>query len=437
MNTVQARAPHRSIIFASGAFCFQRSFQICPTQILPACSNYVINLLAAQCRRTSPPIVAVIRPKWSSSVSPSPSSFGTTGISAPQALSGLRAPGSGGGRHSSYQRGQLAPAASSPNDAVSFSSDDLMDTNNDMKALLYRILSISFGICGAALAYFPTLVIEHLFSATPTLLVSRLAHLQGGVFILISIGCSCLRDAAAHARLSSDTYKRLNKGLSVWGFASLIAFYTPPFTPTITITIAARFLCTTLFGAAALLPLLSKNTYEAPPAPSRPLWPFIAAGRLYAIAESTALFVTVFIFISFFRPDWVAVTWLTAPLGVLGSLFLKLLGCGASFATIVLENLKDAARRGRLGASTFKKLNLGVGILSAMIISTAYYGSVAGFVNLRNMFLGEVGSSGNVVRHTVTNMFNRVGDDFSATTLAVLAILAVSSLCSAFFAKKK
>ena len=58
-------------------------------------------------------------------------------------------------------------------------------------------------------------------------------------------------------------------------------------------------------------------------------------------------------------------------------------------------------------------------------------------VNLRNMFLGEVGSSGNVVRHTVTNMFNRVGDDFSATTLAVLAILAVSSLCSAFFAKKK
>ena len=50
---------------------------------------------------------------------------------------------------------------------------------------------------------------------------------------------------------------------------------------------------------------------------------------------------------------------LLAPLGVLGSSLVPACGVGCLLLALVLFTLKDAAQRGRLGASTFKALNLG------------------------------------------------------------------------------
>jgi hypothetical protein len=50
---------------------------------------------------------------------------------------------------------------------------------------------------------------------------------------------------------------------------------------------------------------------------------------------------------------------LLAPLGALGTSLVSVNGVGYALLAIVLFTLKDAAARGRLGASTFKALNIG------------------------------------------------------------------------------
>lgn len=50
---------------------------------------------------------------------------------------------------------------------------------------------------------------------------------------------------------------------------------------------------------------------------------------------------------------------LLVPLGALGETLVSATGVGYALAATVLYTLKDAALRGRLGASTFKALNIG------------------------------------------------------------------------------
>ena len=50
---------------------------------------------------------------------------------------------------------------------------------------------------------------------------------------------------------------------------------------------------------------------------------------------------------------------LLAPLGALGTSMVSANGVGYALLAVVLFTLKDAAARGRLGASTFKALNIG------------------------------------------------------------------------------
>lgn len=50
---------------------------------------------------------------------------------------------------------------------------------------------------------------------------------------------------------------------------------------------------------------------------------------------------------------------LLVPLGALGDTLLRSNAAGYALAALVLFTLKDAASRGRLGASTFKALNIG------------------------------------------------------------------------------
>lgn len=48
-----------------------------------------------------------------------------------------------------------------------------------------------------------------------------------------------------------------------------------------------------------------------------------------------------------------------APLGTLGASLLPAVGVGYALGAVVLFTLKNAAQRGRLGASTFRALNIG------------------------------------------------------------------------------
>lgn len=306
--------------------------------------------------------------------------------------------------------------------AVSYSADDLQDTNNRPKAVLYKILALGLASAGVGLLYSPQKAIELAFSATPTPLIQGLVRILGSVHLLAAISANSLGDAASHARLSSDTYKRLNLGLALWGAASLAVFLKGP----VVATFNAQIAYGTLLGLSGVLPLvLANGLFAALPPPQR-FWPLFRAERLYDMASTAAIVFTGASLYAYFNPGVLNATWLVASLGTLGTEVIRLLAAGGLLAYMVLTTLEDAARRGRLGASTFKALNLGVAIVSSSIAAGAQAGSQIGLFKFWP-----------ALPQTLSELGARWVDVFSEYALGLSVLLGVISLYFALFAKKK
>lgn len=274
----------------------------------------------------------------------------------------------------------------------------------------------------------PNPVIELAFAATPTLLVGGLVRVLGTVHLLAAIAASALSDAAHHDRLTSDTYKRLNLGMSLWGAASLAAFLNSPVAPTFNAQILyGSVLCAAAFGA----PLLSKGLF-APSPPLPRFLPLISAQRIYNLGGSAAAVFAGTVLWSAVRSGVPSVSYLAAPLGPLGTLALQLLGAGALLLTFVLMNLEDAARRGRLGASTFKSLNWGVAFVGGCTALLAEKGTRAGLLKAWPPLPGLL----KAWPTTGNELLARWTDIFSEYAFCVTVIVALFSLFKAMTAKK-
>jgi hypothetical protein len=314
--------------------------------------------------------------------------------------------------------------------SINYSADDLSSGNNGHKAVVYRALATTLAVTGVALLIAPTRALQLTFAASPTTLISGLTQALGSIHILAAISANCLSEAASHARLSSETYKRLNLGLVTWGAATLAAYYKVSSVSNAAIVLVpnAHIAFYALYTATIFLPVIltGKAGLFAPMPPAPRMRPLFTAQRLYSLAATAVAIFAIAVGYGVFRPGVVNVSWLAAPLGSLGSTLVTFLGCGALLAYQVLITLEDASRRGRLGASTFKALNWGVALLSGTI-----------------MALAETGVKTNVIKlwpampQTAAEFSARWPDVFSEFALGLAVILGCFSLYSAIAAKKK
>ena len=305
---------------------------------------------------------------------------------------------------------------------INYNADDLKDSNSKPKAILYQILALGLAGAGIGLLAYPSKAIELGFSATPTLLIQGLVRILGSVHIIAAISANSLASAASHARLSSDTYKRLNLGLTTWGAASLAVFLNAP----VVATFNAQVAYGSLLGLSAVLPLLLNNGLFASLPPPRRFWPLFKAERLYDMSSSAVLVFILASIYAYFNPGVLNTTWLAAPLGALGTAVLRLLASGGLLAYFVLTALEDAAHRGRLGASTFKALNYGVAIVSGTILAVSQVGYNKGLLKFWP-----------ALPQTVTELSARWVDVYSEYAFALVGALGLFSLFFALFAKKK
>jgi hypothetical protein len=313
---------------------------------------------------------------------------------------------------------------------VSFSADDLQDNTNITKAktIAYRALSVALAGAGAALLYDPSKALEVAYAACGTPLVFGLARALGAVHLLAAIVAHTLADAASHSRLSSETYKRLNCGLAAWGTLSLAILYTAPVALA---PVAQAAYGAVLAAAATLPPALGKGLLAPLPPPPR-MANMFTSQRLYSMAGTVmAVFVGTVAYAYFYPGALGSVSWLTAvskkvPLGALGATLLRLLGSGAVLTLAVLGTQEDAARRGRLGASTFKALNWGLAALSCTVLALTEAGMKAGILSFKRIEL----SSFSDLQAQWLDVFTQAG-------LGVAVLVALFATYWAVAAKKK
>lgn len=294
-------------------------------------------------------------------------------------------PCSSGSRRLRLQR--LGPAA------APFNSEDLPESDQPLasespvleverqseRALAYAGIAALLGASGMLLAVAPTRAVEFLYSACPTLLVAGMVRAFGSILLLAAVCAYCLKEAAEKDLMRSDTYKRLNLGLFWWGLGTALAVWLAPQQP----LRAALGLCTAVLLATSAHAALTYNETSEAGGGWNPLFLLrqclSTLGNVgsYKNSPNTALYAlyTYGLSAKAASAAVIAILWegrlrlakeglLLSPLGTLGHTFLPLTGLGYALGAVVLYTLKDAAYRGRLGASTFRALNIGVAIVA-------------------------------------------------------------------------
>ncbi|KAL4434405.1 hypothetical protein ABPG75_000846 [Micractinium tetrahymenae] len=275
------------------------------------------------------------------------------------------------------------------------------------RALAYAAIAGLLGASGVALAVAPSRAVQFLWGACPSLLVAGLARTLGSTLLLAAVCANCLKEASEKDLLRSDTYKRLNLGLMWWGVATAGALWLAP-APPLRYALGAW---TALLAATSAHAALTYQETSEKGEGLNPIFlvhqflsslgnltsyangPDTALYALYAygLAAKAAVAAMVAILIHGqlkLAQDGV----LMAPLGTLGESLLPALGGGYVLAAVVLFTLKDAASRGRLGASTFKDLNIGVSIVTITHVITFASWLQAGILAQSKLVYAKVGA---------------------------------------------
>jgi hypothetical protein len=241
----------------------------------------------------------------------------------------------------------------------------------DGAALAAALRSVEWAtrLLGFALLVAPVKLLELAFLATPGNAVTGLAYVLGGSLLLVAVVAQRLADAALGGLLASATYKRLSLGLAGWGAVSAIAAFSGP----VALAAAAWGSVIVLAGAAMAV---GGASYRA--AADRPLLEEPAAvgrallGALPGLVSYSSVSTAVYSLGAKASALLVAACWtggvpvvrqglLAVPVGPLGLTLLRFQAAALLLLAVVLYTLADAATRGRLGASTFRALNAGVG----------------------------------------------------------------------------
>lgn len=311
---------------------------------------------------------------------------------------------------------------------VTFTSNQLKGKRtNNVKGCLYGVMSLSLAYAGVMLLSSPSQAFEYLFQATPSKMLSGLLMVLGAQQLVGAVTLASLSHAAFGFRLSSNTYKRLNVGMILWGLSCLVAYSRGPLMDWSLVSKAILG----LFAVVAAIPLACSEGLFVPVYFKVRLLPKFTAEEAYKLGVMAAAgFGSLVLYTSLFGSTHVPLTVLTVPLGSVGQLALQLIMCGMIPIIQVLFSLMDADRRGRLAASTFRALNLVVAGFSCVVLTTLHNGTVT----KAGPKLGTILQMPSIPK-TATGVLMAWPDILFWIGTGVMALLAVVSIYQSIFAR--
>lgn len=266
------------------------------------------------------------------------------------------------------------------------SSED--DNSLNLASMSFILLRVLNGSLGLAMLFFPQQVLEKVCAVSANTLVSGLLMMIGGVHLYAALIADTLVSASDHGRLGSDTYKRLGTSLAVFGYSGLAKV--------LCCSCQMNLLSLGIYGGSLVLtgviPMIFSKGYILGLKKWKP-FPLISLENLYGlsylgvIAAVLAVWYSKLLPFSFLGEQLGSLNWILTPAGTLGHDMLEFLSVtGGALLVGAFVTLLDAHQRGRLGASTFKQLNLGMGALSAIWAWVFYKLQSEGSLTVPNLF---------------------------------------------------
>ncbi|KAK3246808.1 hypothetical protein CYMTET_43665 [Cymbomonas tetramitiformis] len=227
----------------------------------------------------------------------------------------------------------------------------------------FSLMKWLFCLVAALLLINPAYAVEKYFEAPATAMNIYGARLLAALLLPVSMATTCLQDAAAKARLSSRTYKRLNLSLLLFAVALLALDFT-------------KFALIS-FGVDGITNAHSPHRVFAPVAMLTPAFAYISAFNTISVDSviqgartvledaSSSCQASLYSMLVLLHASWGAAL-IIAPSLATKLIFhpqgspdiWRVVGIAHIPVVIVLYTLLDAARRSRITASTFRKLNL-------------------------------------------------------------------------------
>lgn len=228
------------------------------------------------------------------------------------------------------------------------------------QALAYGGVCATWTAVGVALVLAPRGVVELAWAATPNAVVSSFARLLGCTFLLVGVVAHCRQ--AARALPAAQ-----------WGLTALAAA-TALLGAGVYQRSSPRGLDPVYLVEQFLESAKQLSVYSQAKSPLLPAY-------TYGIMSRAAFLLGISLLMGTARLAQGSM--LNMPLGVLGHGILHSWAVGLLLLSTVLFTLKDAAIRGRLGASTFRALNLGTAAVSTVTVATMLLAVIYGTVNMR------------------------------------------------------
>lgn len=256
----------------------------------------------------------------------------------------------------------------------------------NLGARAFSFLLFSHLAVGSVMIFAPQKLVEVVFAASPSTLVSGLVMVLGAVHLYAAVFCYALASAAEHRRLGSDTYRRLGAGLVAWSLMELVKITLltqVSMSSMATYGYSALFFLTCVIGIKFSESLLLDFKKFS-------LLPIISLQNVYGLSAIAAVFATSTVWYQRFLPESFlgkqlgALNWINAPAGTLGLDIIQHISLAGMLFYSAYTVLLDASQRGRLGASTFKQLNLGTAAVAGLYC--AFLVKISEFLFIPNVF---------------------------------------------------
>lgn len=251
------------------------------------------------------------------------------------------------------------------------SYDDPMVRKIDPAPAVFNALRVFHAVIGLALVVSPATMLSVAYNVSPgNTLVSCLAVMLGAIHVYASVFSHALKSASENGRLYSNTYQRLAFGLGAWSFASMVkiaflssgsaqlsAISSNVYAALFAFTLGAQFVC----AKGQQISFVSWNPLR-----------LNVMENVYGFGTMFAFLGTLAVWLQYFCPESLlgtqlgSLSWIHAPAGALGKELIHFISTGGFMLISAFTVLLDASQRGRLGASTFKVLNLGTGLVSLL-----------------------------------------------------------------------